>query len=105
MAKQHVVLWVSEDRVEVEPLVEGVRVNSYSIIVRMEVAFPASVEFAGVMLVVELKAVEPEAAKPESWEDIQITLPPKETQPGSSSTPPSSSSPSDSQCAPTIVGD
>ena len=79
VAEQHMVLWVQEDRVQVEPLMQGVQVNSYPIEERVEAEFPVSVEFAGVMLVLELKAVEEEQpAQPEAWKDIQITLPPKE---------------------------
>ena len=102
VAEQHVVLWVAEDRVVVEPLVEGVQVNSHPTSERVEAAFPVSVEFAGVRLVLEIKTVEAQPAQQESWKEIQITLPPKEALEGSSPIPPS---PSDSQCAPTIVGD
>ena len=79
VAERHVALSVLENRFQVDSLVDGVRVNGHPVDQRVEVGFPGSVEFAGVTLILEVKLPQPGFKKPESWKDIQITLPPKET--------------------------
>jgi hypothetical protein len=102
VAEQHVVLWVAEDRVVVDPLVEGVQVNGQPIAQRVECAFPVSLKFAGLKMVLEERLVQELPSQPEAGLEIQNPPLAKDADAPSSSTasPPAT----ESQCAPTIVG-
>jgi serine/threonine protein kinase len=107
VAATHLRLFLSETSVQVEPLAEGVHVNSYPIAERVEAAFPVSVEFAGVMLMLELKEVEAAVGEPDPKTGLPTPLPPREPGAGAATSFSKSSEPGAlraSQCAPTIVG-
>lgn len=73
VAGRHAWVWIRTEGLQVEALGGGTLVNGYSIMERVEVEYPASVQVGEITLVIEVRAVQPAPVSPTS-NSMDITV-------------------------------